>query len=1534
MVPRVSEVARIFLVAAFLVLVAQGPTFSTNRAGLVAAANCTQTTGPNGGIITKCDEPNANKEVTIDDGGKSDTKITDECTQENIATWRKSGSVALQQKAQACESKPGTQTAVGPDGKKLDVTCKEGDKCGAVTQGSGSAPNPSAVDQYAAGDSKPYISQTPLPADAQMRRTIEGAFPGVSDGSTKLAYPVNPPAPTGSGINDIEKGPMSSVPGTELDYSRPPSVNLNDNIRSNVVALNSSEGSVPLMETARSYLPVSSGASGFDGKQGFAYDFSKTGAAQYGGLFGTEGAPAFDFSSTPAAQYAGTFSADDVFGNSDGIGAQPADTSRPGLNVYYGPNGDDYVETLSPDTILQTKDGRTFTAAYLIDNGEVNVKLSDLEKSLNLSYESLVTRQTADSDGKLLSSNTYSNLNDLFDNLQSSTGVLDDGASTRITPTPDNALSRSLETDTSVEPLQVSVISSKDFEKLQQQYREAQAAPSPEPSLAKLAFVPERAAALLTMQQPELISSTPPQETIRAIDSPSPASSLEPKRIAQNQNTPDRVNSVVPVQDPPYENLRDTGSLETIETNNNPEQMTTDSGYTGPEIPVVEQDASSPTGTSGSGGVDNASPSGGVPNSVDIPSLAEHPFAQFMNTAPNAVKKAGQQLTAALQNPRQFLNEAFKADTPSPGPAPKAVADPTPKLLTTIEGTASCYDPTNTTSCGGSAFEGGMLTATGKYIGNKKPTAALQLAKAKEIGCGYAGKKCTALVTDVTTGKSVVVTIDDNGPLFKGRVIDLSSEAMEQLGGKDIAKVKVEIFEKGTTLAQAEQAKTKSATPAASAELSPEQEERELQKEAASLGVSPEVYQIPKKVSITSTIPLPQPMLLGGPQTEKESVATPQETQSGSSGENTLTGDSGKDTLEDVFGTFDRGADLMRQAAADAEKARAAWSKTMGQQAAEKSEEGAKIAADAARQIAQQPGITPVQKQTLETAAAEAERLAGRIVQQVPKIGLFSDAGVPVLKNQLTQAVTSMRSGIASAKNEIAQNKKVSTPVAQNTPTSPQSTPSRLATPAPTPSPQKQTTTSPAKPTQWSPDAWTSKAPSVEQARAVIRDVSQLYAKHFGFDASSFNQSMNAVFQIETNGVPNAKNESNNRYEGSFQLGPDEYKNWIAQAQKDLTEMQRKGIITNEQYDTFQKVLRSTTSDPRFNHLLNTVAALSEHARSESRIQKHVSDPRLRAAFHQGVQLIPTLTKKTLTEGADKTLGTVSAKALAQNNITGVTTVMDAVRKMATGANGFAKKIAAGIARAGGIEAGAISPTYQAPSVQKISVRTAATSPITGGARPSVARPVSLCIGSTNCTGINANNYINSLCQSDRGCTAQNLGAQPNKKYNERIMTDAAERAADYARQIAVAGKYSNGNQPVLIDNCQFAGTCTEIRTAIQKWNTEHPDKTLIPMVNNPLLVAENLGQSAAQDLMRTVAQMGGGAILENGAGSLKENDAFRKAIGYASMPILALANPEGGKRLAEEIIGNALENIGTSISSEIEGGSGYRDGMAGLPIA
>jgi len=52
-------------------------------------------------------------------------------------------------------------------------------------------------------------------------------------------------------------------------------------------------------------------------------------------------------------------------------------------------------------------------------------------------------------------------------------------------------------------------------------------------------------------------------------------------------------------------------------------------------------------------------------------------------------------------------------------------------------------------------------------------------------------------VTDVATGRSVTVRVNDRGPFVPGRIVDVSSSAAETLGivGRGVAKVKLDVIQ-------------------------------------------------------------------------------------------------------------------------------------------------------------------------------------------------------------------------------------------------------------------------------------------------------------------------------------------------------------------------------------------------------------------------------------------------------------------------------------------------------------------------------------------------------------------------------------------------------------------------------------------------------------------------------------------------------------------------------------------------------------------
>ena len=76
---------------------------------------------------------------------------------------------------------------------------------------------------------------------------------------------------------------------------------------------------------------------------------------------------------------------------------------------------------------------------------------------------------------------------------------------------------------------------------------------------------------------------------------------------------------------------------------------------------------------------------------------------------------------------------------------------------------------------------GGQKLATGGRYNPNEYEAALQLDLAKKHRCGYgSGRTCQAVVQSAD-GRALIVRINDNGPLVKGRVIDLNEKSMRYL---------------------------------------------------------------------------------------------------------------------------------------------------------------------------------------------------------------------------------------------------------------------------------------------------------------------------------------------------------------------------------------------------------------------------------------------------------------------------------------------------------------------------------------------------------------------------------------------------------------------------------------------------------------------------------------------------------------------------------------------------------------------------------
>ena len=119
---------------------------------------------------------------------------------------------------------------------------------------------------------------------------------------------------------------------------------------------------------------------------------------------------------------------------------------------------------------------------------------------------------------------------------------------------------------------------------------------------------------------------------------------------------------------------------------------------------------------------------------------------------------------------------SLKEEPVSPPPVPQAQEEAAPagKPETTQVGTASWYGP---------GFHG-HETASGEAFDQHALTAAH-----RTLPLGTEAK-----VTNLETGQSVHVTINDRGPYVQGRQLDLSQAAAKQIGltKQGLAKVKIE----------------------------------------------------------------------------------------------------------------------------------------------------------------------------------------------------------------------------------------------------------------------------------------------------------------------------------------------------------------------------------------------------------------------------------------------------------------------------------------------------------------------------------------------------------------------------------------------------------------------------------------------------------------------------------------------------------------------------------------------------------------------
>jgi rare lipoprotein A len=130
----------------------------------------------------------------------------------------------------------------------------------------------------------------------------------------------------------------------------------------------------------------------------------------------------------------------------------------------------------------------------------------------------------------------------------------------------------------------------------------------------------------------------------------------------------------------------------------------------------------------------------------------------------------------------------------NPIPSPSATVTPTPKPSPSTDTTtappkeAVLFTQTGQASWYGS--EGGPLTATGERYNPQGMTAAH-----RTIAFGSKVR-----VTNLRSGRTAIVIINDRGPYSGGRIIDLSAAAAEAVGikGSGVGKVRIDVLSYGS----------------------------------------------------------------------------------------------------------------------------------------------------------------------------------------------------------------------------------------------------------------------------------------------------------------------------------------------------------------------------------------------------------------------------------------------------------------------------------------------------------------------------------------------------------------------------------------------------------------------------------------------------------------------------------------------------------------------------------------------------------------
>jgi rare lipoprotein A len=177
--------------------------------------------------------------------------------------------------------------------------------------------------------------------------------------------------------------------------------------------------------------------------------------------------------------------------------------------------------------------------------------------------------------------------------------------------------------------------------------------------------------------------------------------------------------------------------------------------------------------------------------STQLSPASSEPVTPVINPLPRPTPKPS---SSVIITPTPKPNPSIRI-TPNPTPSPAVITTPTPKpspstdtTTTTPPKEAVLFTQTGEASWYGS--EGGPLTATGERYNPQGMTAAH-----RTIAFGSKVR-----VTNLRSGRSAIVTINDRGPYAGGRIIDLSAAAAEAVGIKSsgVGKVRIEVLSYGS----------------------------------------------------------------------------------------------------------------------------------------------------------------------------------------------------------------------------------------------------------------------------------------------------------------------------------------------------------------------------------------------------------------------------------------------------------------------------------------------------------------------------------------------------------------------------------------------------------------------------------------------------------------------------------------------------------------------------------------------------------------